>query len=443
MPRWTANYDLSLEITRDAINQVLARILQAMQAQLSFFTRLGNIGSISLNLTNISVIDLEDPPPLGGAFTDLKAEGQFVFRLFGLRLANTSLVFQIEDVEIDFATTPAGLPRSIILRVTPTMKVTLNFPQSRFIMGWLLNKVIGPLISLGIWLAFRILRKIEVPIWEIVDIFAALGLRFATNSPLLTAQKIVNPQSLLIASSFNLTGNQPGMGNQLAHFIPPQTNIGTAVHERVMTAAVQTAFAKGWVSSRFRVGKWKIYINSIGVSFEQDKIVAQGRLKAKRGKCWCRVKARISFKAEIEPKIVDVQTPSPKLEFVYKADINTHISTSGMLVVLGVIMFAPVFMTLTVAFSHLVNIVLNQFLPFKTSWNQQGLQLTIQANSINFQGFVPLSMSFPLQLSGKGSYDLSRFKQFQLPGGAQLNVGFTNESVAVQSDEFRLAAKIG
>ncbi|MDX2247545.1 MAG: hypothetical protein SF052_12245 [Bacteroidia bacterium] len=444
MAGWTANYDTSLELTREALNRVLERVIQAMKARLSYFSKLGRIGSVSLDITDLNILDMEDTPPLGGVLTDLEATGTFVFRLFGFRLANTRLVFTIEEVEINFATSNAGLPRSIVLLVTPAMRIIISFPQTRFIMKWLLNRVFGPLISLGVWLAFRIIKKVEIPVWEIVDIFAALGLRFAKDSPLLTSQKTVSPDSLLIGTSFNLTGGQPGIGSQLARFIPANTNVGAAVHERVVTAGVQTAFVKGWVPSRFHVGKWKIYINSIGVSFEQDTIVAAGQLKAKRGKCWCRVKAKITFRAEVKPQITDSQTPNPKLTFQYKADINTQISTSGMLVVLGVIMFAPVFLALTITFSHLINLTLNQFLPFQTTWSQQGLTLTIQANSVNFQGFVPLSMNFPLNLSGTGSYDISKFQQFTLPGKIQvpMDIGFTDESLAIQQDELRAAVEV-
>lgn len=274
-----------------------------------------------------------------------------------------------------------------------------------------------------------------------VDVFAIMGIRFAPGSPLLTAQSVVQPTSLLLASDFNLTNTLLGKPNDLKSFIPPSANIGAVVHERVITAGVQMAFAKGWVPMQFRVGKWKIYINNIEVSFEQDTIRAKGSLKAKRGKCWCKVKARITYNVAIEPEITTTANV-PKLEFKYDADINAHISTSGMLVVLGVIMFAPVFMALTISFSFLINIVLNQFLPFSTTFSQSGVLLTVQATSVNFSGFVPMSMNFPLQLNGQGSYDLSRFRQFQLPGGTNVDVNYTTESLEVQEDELSVAVEL-
>jgi hypothetical protein len=297
-------------------------------------------------------------------------------------------------------------------------------------------------VAFGVWLAFRIIRKVEIPVWDLVDIFNILGLTFASNSPLLTAQKTVQPTSLLLASDFNLTAPAQGVGTSLQHFLPANTSLGAVIHEKVVAAAVQIAFSKGWVPSQFRVSGWKIYINSIHVAFEQDKIVASGSLKAKRGKCWCRVKAKITFKAAIMPKITDA-TGNPKISFTYDAQINAQISTSGMLVVLGVIMFAPVFMALNIGMSFLINIVLDKFLPFRTSWNQSGLQLTITANSVNFSGFVPLSMQFPLQLSGSGLYELSRFRQFNLPNnGPQILVNYTTESLSLQKDELRLAIDV-
>ena len=447
MAKWAADYAVAAEISQPVINLVLDRFLDVLRAGNlhKYAGQIGRVGSFSAELDDVAITDIEDVPPVGdGVVTDLQLEASFNLRLFFFIRANTNMVFRLEDIAIDLSATPAGLPRGVVLSVTPTLSVKINFPKARCLAGWVLNKVVGPLVAMGVWLAFRIIRKVEIPIWEIVDVFGALGLRFAPGSPLLTAQKSVPLPSLIIASDFNLTNPLLGKSNQMGHFIPANTNIGAVVHERVLTAAVQTAFMKGWVPSRFRVGKWRIYINSIEVKFEKDKIVASGSLRAKRGKCWCRVKARIQFSAAVEPRVIDVNppNPTPKVAFNYDANINTQISTSGMLVVLGVIMFAPVFLALTTSMSFLINIVLQKFLPFQTSWNSQGLQLTIKASSVNFSGFVPLSMTFPLQLSGQGTYTLDKFQQFQLPGGAQLQVEYTPESLTVQQDELRVAVKI-
>ena len=440
MPKWAADFALATEISRLVINLVLKRFLTALKNQLTISRNLGSIASFTVEVTDLSITDMEDPgAPGGGVVTDLLAEANFKLSLFGITLINTSMALKIDDVEIDLSKTPAGLPKGIVLRVTPTLAVNLSFSGAGFIFGWLLNSIIGPLISLGVWLAFRIIRKVEIPVWDLVDIFAALGIRFATGSPLLTAQKALPPNSLLLASDFNLTNPIQGQAANLGHFIPQNTSVGAVVNERVIAAAVEIAHIKGWVPTRFKVGKWKIYINSIKVEFVQDKVVASGILKAKRGKCWCKVKVKITFSAAIEPRVVDVNTPNPKIDFHYDAQINTQISTSGMLVVLGVIMFAPVFMALTISMSFLINIVLNQFLPFSTSWSTSGANMTIQANSIHFSGFVPFSMNFPLQLSGHGSYDLGRFRQFTLPGGVQIQVDYTTESISLQEDELRVA----
>ncbi|SMO52820.1 hypothetical protein SAMN06265379_102271 [Saccharicrinis carchari] len=443
MAKWAADFALAAEVNQDVINLVLDKFIQALKSILTFTKKMGQIGSIQAEVIDLSIRDLSDPPPLGAVITDTEAEGIFKLKLFGLTIINTNIVFRIEKVELNLAKTAAGLPKGIIINITPGMKISLTFPQSRFIIKWLLNSIIGPLISFGVWLAFRIIRKVEIPVWELVDIFGALGLRFTPDSPLLTAQKASPPTSLLLASDFNLTNPLRGTGTDLKHFIPANTNVGAVVHERVLSAAVQLAFAKGWVPTRFRVGKYKIYINSIYVEFKQDKIVASGSLKAKRGKCWCKVKVKITFSAAVEPKIINTQTPNPLVDFKYDANVNTQVAMSGMLVVLGVIMFAPVFLSLTVSMSFLINIVLNQFLPFSTTWSQSGANLTIQAKSVHFSGFVPFRMNFPLQLSGKGSYDLSRFRQFQLPNnGPVIQVGYTPESLAIQEDEIRVAVAL-
>ena len=439
MPKWAADFALATEVTRPILNLILKRYLNTLRNQLTISKKLGGIASFTVEVIDLSITDMEDPLPLGGVVTDVLAEANFKLQLWGFTLLNTNMVLSIDNVEVDISKSPAGLPKGVVLRITPSLAVQLTFPSAGALFGWLLNSIVGPLVSLGVWLAFRIIRQVEIPVWELVDIFAALGIRFAAGSPLLTAQKAIPPNSLLLASDFNLTNPLQGQAGNLGHFLPQNTNIGAVVHERVLSAAVEIAYAKGWVPARFKIGKWKIYINSIKVEFIQDKIVASGTLKAKRGKCWCKVKAKITFSAAVEPKIIDVNTPNPKIAFSYDAQINTQISTSGMLVVLGVIMFAPVFLGLTVSMSFLINIVLNQFLPFSTSWSTSGLNMTIQANSIQFSGFVPFSMNFPLQLSGHGIYELGRFQQFTLPGGVQMQVAYTTESLSLQEDELRVA----
>lgn len=442
--KWAADYAIAVELSRDLINLVLDKFLQFLRSQNKhlYQTRLGFFGPFEAELTSVLVPDLEDPPPTGGGvLTDLKVEGDFRFRLFGLFRLKGGILFQLEDVSIDFATTTAGLPQALVIASTPSLKVTARFPRASWIIRWLLNGIVGPLIALGARLALNLIKKLEIDVWEIVDIFAALGLRFAPDSPLLTAQKQQIPHSLLVASNFNLTGNQAGQPSQLASFLPASTNIGSVLNERIAAAGVELAFSKGWVPSNYKVKKWRIYINTIKVRFEQDKIVARGQLKAKRGKCWCRVKARITYRVALEPKVEITPAGTPQAVFNYDADVNTQISTSGMLVVIGGILLAPLFMSTTIVLSTMINIVLAQFLPFKTKFKRQGLNLNVTVNSINFSGFVPFQLSFPLQLSGNGSYDLSPFQQFTLPPPTNIpvNVQFTNESIAVQEEELRAA----
>lgn len=441
MAKWAANYSLATEITRPLINMVLYKFLQAMSAQLSYKTRFG-FGSFEAEVMNLVILDLTDPgKPGDGVETDLRLEANFKLKIFGINIVKTNMIFQIDNVEMGFSVTPAGMPKGIVIRNNPKMKISVTFPKAKFIAGWILNKVIAPIVTFGIWMAFRLIRKLEIPVWELVDIFAVMGIRFASGSPLITAQNTVAPTSLLLGSDFNLTNSLLGDPKELKHFIPLNTNIGAVVHEHVLTASVEMAFVKGWVPTRFKVGKWKIYINGISVSFEKDIIRATGALKAKRGKCWCKVKARIKYDIALEPEITNTANV-PKLEFKYSASVNTHISTKGMLVVLGMIMFAPIFMAMTVSFSCLINMVLDQFLPFSTTFSQSGNQITIQAQSLKSTGFIPLSMSFPLELSGQGSYELSRFQQFLLPGGIPADVNFTDDSLEVQEDELRVAVEL-
>jgi hypothetical protein len=448
MTRWGAGFSVMAEITKSLINGVVEKYLAPLRSQghLTFTKQLGRVGKISATLDKLTLEDIEDPAPVGGGVeTDLQSEVSLDYRLLWLIHGTPTLVATIENVLVDLPTTPAGLPRGVVLAVTRGFSIRVGFTNARCIAGWLLNTLIAPLLSLGIWLAFTILRRVELPIWPLVDVFNAVGLLFAPGSPLLTAQDQTGDNSLLLASDFSLTGPQ-GDPRHVASFVPANTNAAAVVHERTVAAAVELAIAKGWVPSRFKVSGWKIYINSIRVAFKQDTIEASGELKAKRGKCWCRVKAKIMFRAAVRPRIVDEATLNPKVFFTYDADVKTEISSSGMLVVLGVIMFAPVFMALTLATSFLINIVLRQFLPFTTQAKIDGLKMTVQAASLGFYGFIPLSMKFPLELKGHGTYDLSRFLQFELPDlwGVQptMSVQYTPESISLDEGELRLGAKL-
>jgi hypothetical protein len=330
---WASNFSLALEISRPIINLVLAKYLQTLGAQLKFNRSLGSFGSFEAELTKLEVVNFTDTPPIGSVVTDLRAEATFKLSLFGIRVSNASMVFTLNGVDVDLSRTPAGLPKGVVLKVSPLLSVNITFSNVGILARGILNGIVGPLVSFGIWVAFRIIRQVELPIWALVDIFGALGLRFTPNSPLLTAQNIVSPDSLLLASDFNLTSPAQGVAQNLTHFIPAGTSLGAVVHEKVISAATEIALSKGWVPTQFSVDKWKIYLNSIKVEFEQDEVIASGSLKAKRGKCWCRVKARITFRASVKPKVTGVPN-SPRIDFTYNADIKAHISTSGMLVVL-------------------------------------------------------------------------------------------------------------
>ncbi len=444
MARWAAEYAVAMEIEQPVLNLVLDRYIAALSAHLGYSGRLGRFGSFSVQVTDLNITDLEDIPPVGGGVsTDLQVEADFSLRLLGLIRINTTAVLSVDDVLIDLSKTAAGLPRSVVLSVTPTLTVRVTF-RSGGLTGWFLNSFVAPLINVGVWLGFRVIRQVEIDVWKLVDFFSAIGLSFAPSSPLLTAQRAVPPTSLLLASDFNLTNPLAGNPNQLGHFVPTNTNLGAVVHERVLTAAVHLAFARGWLPTRFRVGRWRVYINSLAVAFEPGKVVASGTLRAKRRRCWCRVRARITFSAALQPRVVDSHTPNPRIEFDYDADINVHVSSSGMLVVLGVIMFGPLFLALTASMSFLINLLLDRFLPFATTWSVAGVQMTMQATSTGASGLVPFSMNFPLQLTGQGSYDLARFTQFRLPGGgnATMQVGYTPDSVTIEDDEIRVAIEL-
>lgn len=445
MPSWAANFDAAFEMTQAAINKpILERFVAALQNR-QFQVRLGFLGSISAELADIDVIEIDKDPSGSGVFTDVQARVQFKVRLFGFIRTTTDMVLTIEDVEVDLSRTAAGLPRGVILRITPTMAVTITFPNARFPFRFFLNRIVGPLVSLGIWFAFRLIRQVEIPVWPLVDVFAALGLRYLNTSPLLTAQKAAPPTSMLLASDFNLSNVINGDANQLGHFLPASAggvdfNVGAVIHEGILSAAVNIAFSKGWAPTRFRISGYKIFLNFITIDLDPDVLIVSGQIKIKRGRCWCRVKARITFDVRIEPRIVG--TPNAPEVFVkFRADLTAQVSTSGMLAVLGSIIAAPLFLAFTILVSFMVNIVLQRFLPFTLGIQTQGFTLNVAVQSVNFSGFIPLSMTLPLRLDGDGRFSLAPFKQFQL-AGANFDIEYAPESLTIQDEELRLAAEL-
>ncbi len=439
--KWAADFAVALEVTEQAIDLVLRRVIDTLRAagQLNISRRLGRIGQFDAELQHIRIDDLKDPPPIGAVVGDLLVDIDVRLQLFRfIRLSNT-LRLVIDDVEVDLTRTAAGLPKGVVIRITPSLRINIRLTQPGFFARFIFNAFVGPLVSVGVWLAFRIIREVNIPIWELVDAFNALGITYAQGSPLLTAQRATAPESLLLASDFSFTNPIQGNANQLASFIPAQTNTGIVIHERTLNSAVNIVFARGMVPSRFSVDGLKIYINGINVAFEQDKIKVTGGLKAKRKRCWCRVKVKLSFDLEVEPRIVDTQTNAPKMAFNYAASASAHVSTGGMVMIMGFIMFAPLFLALTLSLSHLANLALAQFLPFSTQFQRGNARLSVTAASVASSGLIPFAMDFDLDLLGTGEFSLANLQQTNLPGNLQFNIAYTPESLSIQKEELRLA----
>lgn len=439
-----AGYQLVFEASEDAINLILLRTLGALQNQLTFSRKVIRRGYINAALNTVEVTDLRDPAPAGQARADLWIHASADWSIFGLIKKTADISLEIDAVELTVERTPAGLPAGLVFAVTPALQVNVSFRHNRPLRNWLLNRVVAPVVEFGVWLGFRIVQEVRIPVWKLLDTFAAAGLRFTPASPFVTAQNQSAPSTAIVASDFVLAGNNSGNPAQLQSIQTSPHNVSALVRDELVNAMVQSAFAKGWLPSRFRVDKWKIYLNHIDVRFLTDRIEARGQLKAKRGKCWCRVKARIQFRAAVEPQI-DTSTGTTVATFQYDADINTQVSTPGMLVVLGVLLFGPLFLSLISASSVMVNLVLDRFLPFQTQWVQSGNQLVLTAKPSSNPSSASVSafqLNFPLQLSGSGQFDISRFEQFALPNGAQFDVGLRADSLLIKDDELRLQAEL-
>ncbi len=439
--KWAADFAVTLEVTEQAIDLVLRRVIDSLRASglLTFTRRLGAIGQFDAELTHIRIDDLQDPPPIGAVVGDLLVDIDVRVQLLRfIRLSNT-LRLIIDDVELDLTRTAAGLPKGIAVRITPSLRIQIRLTQAGFFARFIFNTIVGPLISAGVWLAFRIIREVNIPVWELVDVFNALGITYANGSPLLTAQRNTAPESLLLATDFSFTNPIQGNANQLTSFIPPQTNAGVVIHERTLNSAVNIIFARGMVPSRFKVDGLTIYINGINVAFEQDKIKVTGGLKAKRKRCWCRVKVKLNFNLEVEPRIVDTQTNAPKMAFNYAASASAHVSTGGMVMIMGFIMFAPLFLALSLSLAHLANLALAQFLPFTTQFKRGNARLGVTAASVANSGLLPFTMDFDLDLFGTGEFSLANLQQTNLPGNLPFTINYTPESLSIQEKELRLA----
>ena len=168
MARWAAEYAVAMEIEQPVLNLVLDRYIAALSAHLGYSGRLGRFGSFSVQVTDLNITDLEDIPPVGGGVsTDLQVEADFSLRLLGLIRINTTAVLSVDDVLIDLSKTAAGVPRSVVLSVTPTLTVRVTF-RSGGLTGWFLNSFVAPLINVGVWLGFRVIRQVEIDVWKLV-----------------------------------------------------------------------------------------------------------------------------------------------------------------------------------------------------------------------------------------------------------------------------------
>ena len=444
MAIWGANFGIAFEITEQAVNRILEKVLFALSGQglTQFSTRLTRFGQLNVGFDKLEVKDFRDVAPVDSISLDLELSLDFQIQFFNVINWQNTLMFAVDDAALILTRTQAGLPKGLMIQINQNNQVNLSLVNTGRLGARIFNSLIAPFLSLGIWLAFRLIRNVEIPLWPVVDALGAIGLRFAPGSPLLTAANNPPPNALILGSDFTFFGGPQGVPAQLDHFIPAHTNIGFVLHDKVLNSAVNTAFSKGWVPNRFRVGKLKIYINSIGVEFEKDSIKASGSLKAKRKKCWCRVKIGITFSLEVNPEILVPQPNQPRLDFAYRADASMHISTGGMVMIMGFIMFAPIFLALSLSLAHLTNLALDKFLPFRTTFTPGANQLNVQAASLNGSGLLPFNMDFDLDLYGNGTFDLSPFQQSTLPGNIPLSIGFTPESLALEQDELRLAVAL-
>ena len=437
---WAADYAVAVELTEPALALVLRRIVDALRnaGQATFSTRLGRFGRFDAELIEVRIDDLQDPPPLGAVESDLLVDVDVQLRLFGLKLIDNTLRLTVDNVEIDLTRTPAGLPKGIVVRVKSNLRIQLILAQPGFFARFIFNALIGPLISAGLWLAFRMIRQVELPVWELVDAFNALGITYAGGSPLLTAQRTAVPESLLLASDFTFTNPIQGNPSQLSSFVPARTNAGIVINDRTLNSAVNIVIARGMVPSRFRVDGLKIYLNGIDVMFLPDTVRVTGGLKAKRKGCWCRVKVKLSFELDVEPRVVDTQTTQPRMVFDYAANASAHVSTGGMVMIMGFIMFAPLFLALTLSLAHLADLALAKSLPFSTTF-QRGNRLSVTASSVSSSGLLPFVMDFDLDLFGSGEISLANLQQTTLPGNVQFAIQYTDDSLTVQDDELRFA----
>lgn len=442
---WTAGFTAALQLSLGLINVVLARFIQALKAQNqhSFAASLGIFGRFEAELLELGLTRLQDPPPPGGGVeASGYALGAFHLRLLGFIGLRSQIRLELENAFIELFYNAARQPEAVMLSAGQGLRVKVSFPNASWLIRWLLNGLLAPAISFGIWLAFRLVQKVKISIWALVDSIGALGIRLAPGSPVLGAVQAPAGPTLLVASDFVQAGAQPGNPQALVSFLPASANGAVALHQRLTALAVDLAVAKGWLSRTFNAGGIKFKLNRLSIAFIPDEIRINGKLTGRGRKCWCRVKVRVYFRAGIRPWVDAAAGQPPALKFAYAANLNVQVSTSGLLAFLAVLLAGPLFLALALSLSFLVNLLLGLLLPFRIAYQRQGLQLQATVTGAQAGGLPPLNFFFALQLQGEGSFSLSPFTQFSLPNQAPLQLEFSPESLAVGQEEMRLAARV-
>ena len=132
MSSWIAGFSTAAEVTRPVINRVLEIFLDILRGlgQHTFSRRLGAGGSFEAEIKELTVLDIQDPAPVGGVVADVQADAQLRLRLLWIFRYTTLLRFRIDDVELNLSRTAAGLPRGVVLAITPSLSVGVSFPQA-------------------------------------------------------------------------------------------------------------------------------------------------------------------------------------------------------------------------------------------------------------------------------------------------------------------------
>jgi hypothetical protein len=426
------NPDLYLQIDQLAIDAVLSGILFDLRQRglTSFQTNFGPFGLqmslTELDVTNIRAVNAANR--FSGTLASFAIKGDIVVTFSGSPIVTDHVEVDIDDLEVAVQVTTGGLPTGIGLGFK---NFTVQVQGLSFLTG-LINGLLG-FLTMIVQAVLAPIGLIPIPIYQMADIFAKLGVLFASGSPTMGAS--LGGSGLVALADFQ-SGN-PHTSNVLAvrDLIPVGSQLTAAaqLNQRVANMAIQIGLHKGYFPSSTMIGGLGFYLTGVGVSFQNPVppftarvgawATAQGKIK--KSSCGFlgglfgsnSVKINIWMGADSDVDIVAKPAPATGslLNFRFDATIKAKVTVNPIYgIVLGAVLGPEIFVFLLVLV-QVLNIVADVILPQTVAQvTQSGTPgsptVTVTLNSVNL-GLGLFSISANAQAGGTGTIDLDQVVQ--------------------------------